>query len=469
MPEDFIPRPRRSAPQPAQPLQTPPPRPPRAARRIGIVAGLVALLAISTVLGFSIFKHETPLQILGDAFIPSPQQVFGRSQLRVLVVGLDYDYTDNDQPFSAQARSDVIWAVDLDLANKRIFELSVPRDMVATMPDGSQAKINQAQADGGIAEAEQVISHWLGIPGFDRYVILRINATRELIDDIGGVTVDVENSDPKDKSPINYDDNWGHLHIHLKTGIQHLNGAQAVGYMRYRHDWCGDPCRIRRQQEVLHALAAKLERDKFNTILHAGQLVKTMLANVQTNFSKAELISLAHYYIGIKPSQIVAHQVPYVANVYLPGYGDSIVPDKNARRRLVESMLIAPPSPAPTADPATLAAIAPSTLRVDVENGSGIDGAAADLARILKAEGYRIGKVGNSASYHDNSVVRAHSAAAFAGDKVASGLPKAMRNALVVEAPAAGSTSDVPVVIGRDDGLAVHELPHPGAHPSPSP
>ncbi len=467
MPEEFIPRPRRSAPPSSEPPASPPKRPSRTARRVAVVAGLVVLLAVSTVLGFSIFKHETPLQILGDALIPSPQQVFGRPQLRVLVVGLDYDYTDNDQPFSAQARSDVIWAVNLDLVNKRIFELSVPRDMVATMPDGSQAKINQAQADGGVAEAEQVVSHWLGIPGFDRYVILRINATRELIDDIGGVTVDVENSDPKDKSPINYDDNWGHLHIHLKTGLQHLTGAQAVGYMRYRHDWCGDPCRIRRQQEVLHALAAKLERDKFNTLLHAGQLVKTMLANVQTNFSKAELLSLAHYYIGIKPSQIVAHQVPYVANVYLPGYGDAIVPDKNARRRLAESMLIAPPSPAPTADPAALAAIAPSSLRVDVENGSGIDGAAADLARILKAEGYRIGKVGNSSSYHDNSVVRAHSAIELAGDKVAAGLPKAMKNALLVEAPTAGTTSDVTVVIGRDDGLAVHTLPSPGTSPTP--
>ena len=469
MPDEFIPRPRRSVPQIPEPPRTPPTHRSQLARRVAIVAGLVVLLAISTVLGFSIFKHETPLQILGDALIPSPQQVFGRSQLRVLVVGLDYDYTDNDQPFSAQSRSDVIWAVNLDLVNKRIFELSVPRDMVATMPDGSEAKINQAQADGGVKEAEQVISHWLGIPGFDRYVILRINATRELIDDIGGVTVDVENSDPKDKRPINYDDNWGHLHVHLKTGVQHLDGAQAVGYMRYRHDWCGDPCRIRRQQEVLHALAAKLERNKLNTILHAGQLVRTMLANVQTNFSKSELLSLAHYYVGIKPSQIVAHQVPYVANVYLPGYGDAIVPDKNARRRLVESMLIAPPSPAPTADPGALAAIAPGSLRVDVENGSGIDGAAADLARILKAEGYRIGKVGNSTSYHDNSVVRAHSATTFAGEKVASGLPKAMQNALVVEAPAAGASSDVTVVIGRDDGLAVHALPSPSPGASATP
>jgi len=462
MPDEFIPRPRRSVPQENIPAPQPSRRP---LRRIALLVALALLLAGSALLGFSIFRHETPLQLIADAFIPSPQQVFGRDQLRVLVVGLDYDYTGNDLPFSAQSRSDVIWAVNLDLVNKRIFELSVPRDMVATMPDGSQAKINEAQAEGGITEAQKVIAHWLRIPGFDRYVILRINATRELIDDIGGVDVDVQNSDPKDKSPIDYDDSWGHLHIHLKIGMQHLNGAQAVGYMRYRHDWCGDPCRIRRQQQVLHALASKMENDKFNTMLHAGALISTMLKNVQTNFSRPELLSLANYYAGITPAQIIAHQVPYVANVYLPGYGDSIVPDRTARARLVQSMLIAPPSPAPSPDAMALAGVAPNSLRVNIENGSGIDGAAGDLAKVLKAAGYRIGKVGNSAGFHNNSVVREHSSVAFAGAKVASDLPKAMHNAQVVEGPVTGATSDVTVVIGRDDGLAVHALASPTTKP----
>ena len=84
--------------------------------------------------------------------------------------GLDYDYTAKDEEFSTNSRSDVIWAVNLDFANKRIYELSIPRDMVATMPNGTRAKINQAQSDGGVKEAKSVISQFLGIPGFDRYV-----------------------------------------------------------------------------------------------------------------------------------------------------------------------------------------------------------------------------------------------------------------------------------------------------------
>lgn len=76
--------------------------------------------------------------------IPAPQSLFGKDLLRVLVVGLDYDYDEKDQETSAHSRSDVIMAIGLDLAARRINELSVPRDMVATMPNGREAKINQA-------------------------------------------------------------------------------------------------------------------------------------------------------------------------------------------------------------------------------------------------------------------------------------------------------------------------------------
>ena len=113
----------------------------------------------------------------------------------MLVEGLDYDYTAKDEEFSTNSRSDVIWAVNLDFANKRIYELSIPRDMIATMPNGTQAKINQAQSDGGVKEAKSVIAQLLGIPGFDRYVILRIDATKAFVDAIGGVDLYVKSSD----------------------------------------------------------------------------------------------------------------------------------------------------------------------------------------------------------------------------------------------------------------------------------
>ena len=383
----------------------------------------------------------------------------------MLVEGLDYDYTPSDEEFSKNSRSDVIWAVNLDFANKKIYQLSIPRDMIATMPNGTQAKINQAQSDGGVKEAKSVIAGWLGIPDFDRYVILRIDATKAFIAAIGGVNVDVKssnclqyNTDCKGDA-LDYDDTWGHLHIHLKEGMQHLNGEQAVAYMRFRHDWCSDPCRIKRQQQVLHALVDKVKGDKFNTFVHLGSLLSVFRTYVQTDFTDPELVSIANYYQGIPSAAIVSNQVPYTGDVDLPGYGDSLVPDTGARAKLVGTMLVAPPTAIPSPDTLALAAIPASTLRVDVENGSGVAGAARLVAADLQKAGFTIGAVGNAdRSDYTATEIHQHSTVTFAGARVREALPAPLREAAVVNestasaSPSASPTpaSDVTVIVGSD-------------------
>ncbi len=360
-----------------------------------VVAVVVVLLGIGSALaGYAVVEHRNPVQAITQIFISSPQQVFGKSNILVLVEGLDYDYTNKDEEFSTNSRSDVIWAVNLDFANKRVYELSIPRDTIATMPNGTQAKINEAQADGGVKEARTVIAQFLGIPAFDRYVILRIDATRAFVDALGGVNLYVKSSNClKFKTnctgeSLDYDDTWGHLHIHLKEGMHHLDGDQAVAYMRFRHDWCSDPCRIMRQQQTLRALADKVKGDRVNTFLHLGDLLAVFRKYVQTDFSNSELLSLANHYQGISPASIVSDQVPFTGDVDLPGYGDSLVPDTARRDALVAKMLMPPPMPMASPDAIALAAIPPSTLRVDIENGSGVTGAGA--ARCQSAQARRL-------------------------------------------------------------------------------
>ena len=140
--------------------------------KVVLTLAIVVVGVVAAVAGYTVVERKSPVTALTQMFVPTPQQIFGKSNLLVLVEGLDYDYNQKDEEYSTQSRSDVIWAVNLDLANKRIYELSIPRDMIATMPNGAQSKINAAQSEGGVKEAKSVISKWLGIPGFDRYVIL---------------------------------------------------------------------------------------------------------------------------------------------------------------------------------------------------------------------------------------------------------------------------------------------------------
>jgi polyisoprenyl-teichoic acid--peptidoglycan teichoic acid transferase len=434
-------------------------------KRIALIVGLIVVGIASAMAGYAIVERRNPVTAITQAFVPTPQQVFGKPNIIVLVEGLDYDYNEKDEEYSSDSRSDVIWAVNLDFNNKKIDELSIPRDMIATMPNGTETKINAAQSEGGTKEAKSVISGWLGIPGFDRYIVLRIDATQAFIQALGGVNVYVKSSDCFRYNTgctgerLDYDDNWGHLHIHLKEGMQHLNGPQAVGYMRFREDWCSDPCRIMRQQQVLRALVDKFKSDRVNTFLHMGDLLAVFHKYVETDFTNPELISLVTYYQGIPSSAIVSAQVPYTSDVMLPNEGDSLVPDTAARAHLVATMLVEPPTPVPSADAMALAAIPPSTLRVDVENGSGITGAAHRVATTLQKAGFTIGDVGDAdRSDYTSTEIHEHSSVTFAGARVREALPAALRDAQIVSdgsttaAPsaAASSRSDVTVIVGAD-------------------
>ncbi|HLI97263.1 MAG TPA: LCP family protein [Candidatus Baltobacteraceae bacterium] len=426
-------------------------------RRAAIVIGsLVVLGIVALVAGFSVAFHRTPMQVLSLQLTPSPQELFGKDHILVLVEGLDYDYNDKDEEYSTQSRSDIIKAVDLDFRTHKIYVLAVPRDMQATLPNGEIAKINQAQSDGGVREAQSVISKWLGIPGFDRYVLLRINTTKDLINAIGGVNVYVKTSDCLTSHTgctggrIDYDDTWGHLHIHFAEGIQHMNGDQAVAYARFRHDWCSDPCRIMRQSQVMQAALDKIKSNKLNTLMHAGDLIGVFRRDVDSNLTQPELLALANSFIDMPKNGLVTNQVPFADE-------NLGIPDQVAKAQLVQSMLVNPPVPTPTPNAAAIAAINPLSVRVDVENGTTIPGVARRVATLLKQKGFTIGTVGNASSDDvATTQLHEHTKIAFAGMRVRVALGKAAANAQVIsdaESPTPDATatpSDVTVIVGQD-------------------
>lgn len=436
-------------------------------RRVAVtIAALLVLGFVALVAGFSVAFHRTPFEVLSGQLTPSPQELFGKDHVLVLAEGLDYDYSDKDEEFSTQSRSDVIKAIDLDFRTHKIYVLSVPRDMDVVLPNGDESKINQAQADGGVREAQAVIGRWLGIPGFDRYVILRINTTKDLINAIGGIEIDPKNSDALTHTgrngPIDYDDNWGHLHIHFRPGKQHLNGDQAVAYARFRHDWCSDPCRIMRQDQVMQAAIQKLRGDKFNTLMHLSDLIGVFRRDVQTNLTQPEELALARAFADMPKNGLVTATVPSLGDKQLTYAGDVLIPDEGAKQKLVANMLLNPPVPTPSPDAAAIAAISPLSVRVDVENGTGVPGVARRVAALLKQKGFTIGNVGNASSEDvATTQLEEHSRITFAGIRVREALGKGAANAQVIavtETPTPDATatpSDVTVIVGQDLATAI--------------
>ena len=442
------------------------PRDPGAGSWLGTFAKRVTLgvaLAIGVFAGVvttqSLVQRRAPVDVVGGYVIPSPQSLFHQDRVSLLLLGIDYSYDAKDQEFSANARTDTIKAVALNLPTAQnpagsLSILSVPRDTDVVFPSGREDKINAAYGgyDGNSSAAahssERTVASFLGLPGFDRYVTLRIDATKDLIDAIGGIDVVPDET-------MNYDDNWGHLHIHFVGGKKyHMNGEQAVSYSRFRHDACSDPCRIKRQDQVIRLTIAKLKNDKFNDLMHVNRLIDIVRHNVYTDLTQTEMLSLAWAFQHIDLSKVDTQQVPYVADKELSCCGDVLIADDAAKNALVKRMF-PPPAQGAVPDPHAVAAINPSSIRVDVQNGSGIPGQGAKLADSLRRQGFLIAGVANAPSFaYDATEIHVHSASTpLAGERVRAAL--ALKDATVAPDPAASAAagSDVTVIVGRDFAL----------------
>jgi LCP family protein required for cell wall assembly len=455
---------------------------PRAKRVHSVVYYATMAFLVSVSLGFIAFAgfvgeqsiaHKTnPISDVAkditSIFVPPPQKYFAKDRINVLLLGIDYNYDQNDMEYSTGARSDTIMALSINFptdANSKpsVHILSVPRDMLYTFADGHQDKINTAYQTGGSspvksAQASEVaVANFLGLPAFDRFVTLRIDATKEVVDAIGGIDIVPDET-------MDYDDTWGHLHIHFKGGqLYHMNGDLAVSYSRFRHDACSDPCRIKRQQQVIRVAINKLKTQKFNDLVHIGQLIGIFNRNVITDFSPAEEVSIANAFSSIDLASVKTDQVPYTHDVDLDCCGNVLVADDDAKAQLVQKYFLDPIVPAATpipVDPKVLAAIAPATIQIDVQNGTGEPGAAGKLASALQAQGFKISSVADADSFdHDTTEIHVHSAKQpLAGERVRSAL--ALQTAQVsVQTPAAATpvSSDVTVIVGRDYTTAVPE------------
>jgi hypothetical protein len=133
------------------------------------------------------------------------------------------------------------------------------------------------------------------------YVVVNYQGFVKLIDLFGGVTVTID-------KPLKYDDSKQNLHIDLPAGTQHLNGQQALDYVRYRDELSGDLGRIARQQAFIKTLAQQIKKPQ--SLTEVRDLVRTIAQYIQTNLSLADLYQLADRLQTVNPDQISMKQIP---------------------------------------------------------------------------------------------------------------------------------------------------------------
>ncbi|CAM3528067.1 LCP family protein [Brevibacillus invocatus] len=292
----------------------------RKIRRWIFALSLFTLLLVGGVAGAVYWKIDDALNTVtkpNDNFSSPVSQVTNTSYepskpMSFVILGSD------NRVETGSMNTDVMIVAVANPETKKVTMVSIPRDTRVKIPGyRDYHKINSVFANGeaerrkaernnqiptedGISLTKKTLNEILGIP-IDHYVAIDFDGFKAVIDELGGVEVNVDRK-------LVYDDPTDDTHINLSPGLQILNGEQALGYVRHRHDnrgtkyYSSDFDRNRRQQEVIKAIvdkAGSLEGlTKVFTVMDVGA------KHIHTDFSKDQIKGLAYDFKGFNSSTV---------------------------------------------------------------------------------------------------------------------------------------------------------------------
>ncbi|UOQ87036.1 LCP family protein [Gracilibacillus salinarum] len=202
--------------------------------------------------------------------------------ISILFIGID----NSEHRNNTNALSDALIFATLNKTDKSVKMLSIPRDSYVYIPKvGYKDKITHAHSFGGINATIDTVEELLEVP-VDYNVRLNFDAFVDVVDALGGITVDVpyEFTEQNSKDQKNA--------IHLYEGEQTLNGEEALALARTRK-LDNDLERGKRQQQIMKAILDKTI--SVNSVFKLDDAIEAVGDNMTTNFTFGEMRSLLTY------------------------------------------------------------------------------------------------------------------------------------------------------------------------------
>ena len=208
-----------------------------------------------------------------------------------LILGVDSD--KNSLSETASFNGDVIMLLTFNPKTLNTTMLSIPRDVLApiTCRGNKVYKINSSTGSGTKCAVDTIEA--LTNIKIDYYVKVNFKGVVDLVDALGGITVDVEKPDFNKYSGKVCEQDSNRRSDNLicfGTGIQTLNGEQALAYSRNRTQYSrSDIDRNVHQQQVLAAIANKVSTLK--TLKDFEAVLNTINKNIVTNMEPKVILS----------------------------------------------------------------------------------------------------------------------------------------------------------------------------------
>ena len=244
------------------------------------------------------------------------KQLIGEENDRINILLIGMGGKNHDGGYLA----DTIMLVSIKPSTKQMSMISIPRDMAVPVENGSWRKVNSVNATAEAKEAgsggkamTDALSEILGTP-ITYYVRADFQGFTNIIDEMGGVTVDVENTLDDYSYPIlGEEDNPNYYaryqHLHVDAGLQNMDGSLALKFARSRHGVGkegSDFARARRQQLILQAVKSKLLSK--STLLKPAMILRIsnqLSEHIDTNISIPDMLAFWDNYKNIDHSKII--------------------------------------------------------------------------------------------------------------------------------------------------------------------
>lgn len=422
--------------------------------RVLLIILLIILLFIGGFVGYSAYKNGWGVKgMIQTAMGQDEKKLADLDPLTILIMGVSEDISSK--------LTDTIIVASYNPKTQKATLLSIPRDTFIGKNKNtatSYDKINALYQ----SSPEKTLAAVNKITGLDikYYVVISNNALVQLVDEIGGVEFDVPIN-------MNYDDSSQNLSIHLKKGLQKLNGEQAEGLVRFRKNNNGtsypseygdnDLGRMRTQREFITEVAKQTLQLK--NITKIGNFIDIIKENVTTNIKNWTTIKdYVAYAIDFNTENIRAESIPGEAGyynklsffIYNQKETDKLVKELFEEQNGTTEDVVENNTNNATTNTSNTVENSEITdnskIKIELLNGSGDKTLLNKATKELKAEGYNVYKTGTTTTTSKTTIVNKTAVK----NSIVEDIKDVLGVGNISSSVSSSSTVDIKIVIGKD-------------------
>ncbi|WP_312369195.1 LCP family protein [Lachnoclostridium sp.] len=278
-----------------------------------IIVGSLFLLIFGTRFGRGLLYHMASSYVYGaldhddeatEAMNQNNNVIVGRQEdgvLNILLYGIE--------EIGGAKNTDSMMIASINSNQKTVKLVSLMRDTYVSIPGWKSTKLNAAYAKGGVELLVKTIEENYKIH-IDAYASVNFESFEQIVDSIGGVTIELGKEEAKYLRRTNYISNPEYRTV--KAGVNTLNGNQLLGYCRVRKVKTlgganNDYGRTVRHRRAMNAIFDKV---KSQNIFKTARQANKWMGDVTTNITKDQIETIISTVIENRINTIDTLRIP---------------------------------------------------------------------------------------------------------------------------------------------------------------